>query len=60
MDRNTLLWALVLFFGASIAFGAVREATEGESLALRLGLQFLTLGVLIAVIVAFVRLRDRR
>jgi hypothetical protein len=60
MDRDTLLWALVLFFGASIVFGAVREATEGESLALRLGLQFLTLGVLIAVIVAFVRLRDRR
>jgi hypothetical protein len=60
MDRDTLLWALVLFFGASIVFGAVREATEGESLALRLGLQFLTLGVLIAAIVAFVRLRDRR
>ena len=58
MDRNTLLWALVLVFGASILFAAVREATEGESLALRLGLQFLTLGVLIAAIVAYVRRRD--
>jgi hypothetical protein len=60
MDRDTLLWALVLFFGASLLFAAVREATEGEALALRIGLQFLTLGVLIAAIVAFVRLRDRR
>jgi hypothetical protein len=59
MDRNTLLWALVLFFGASILFGTIREATEGESLAVRLGLQLVTLGVLIAAIVAFVRLRDR-
>jgi hypothetical protein len=59
MDRNTLLWALVLFFGASILFGTIREATEGESLALRLGLQLVALGVLIAAIVAFVRRRDR-
>jgi hypothetical protein len=59
MDRNTLLWALVLFFGASILFGTIREATEGESLALRLGLQLVALGVLIAAIVAFVRLRNR-
>jgi hypothetical protein len=59
MDRDTLLWALVLFFGASIVFAAIREATEGESAGLRIGLQFLTLAVLIAAIVAFVRRRDR-
>jgi hypothetical protein len=59
MDRDTFLWALVLFFGASLVFAAVREATEGESVALRLGLQFLTLGVLIAAIVAYVRSRGR-
>jgi hypothetical protein len=58
MDRDTVLWALVLFFGASLLFGAIREATEGESLGVRLGLQFLTLGVLIAAIVAFVRRRN--
>jgi hypothetical protein len=60
VDRDTFLWALVLFFGASLLFAAVREATEGESLAIRLALQFLTLGVLIAAIVAYVRRRDRR
>jgi hypothetical protein len=59
VDRDTLLWALVLFFGASLVFAAIREATEGEPVALRLGFQVLALVVLIAAIVAFVRRRDR-
>ena len=59
MDRDTVLWALVLFFGASLLFGAIREATEGESVAVRLGFQVLALAVLIAAIVAFVRRRNR-
>ena len=59
MDRDTVLWALVLFFGASLLFGAIREATEGESVAVRLGLQVLALAVLIAAIVAFVQRRKR-
>ena len=59
MDRDTLLWAFVLFFGASLLFAAVRKATEGESAVLQIGMQFLTLAVLIAAIVAFVRRRNR-
>jgi membrane protein DedA with SNARE-associated domain len=59
MDRDTLLWALVLFFGASLLFSAIREATEGESVAVRLGFQVLALAVLIAAVVAFVRRRNR-
>jgi uncharacterized membrane protein YwaF len=59
MDRDTFLWALVLFFGASLLFAAVRRATDGESVAVELGFQFLALGVLIAAIVVFVRSRDR-
>jgi hypothetical protein len=59
MDRDTLLWALVLFFGASLVFAAIRNVTEGESVAVKLGFQFLALGVLIAAIVAFVRRRNR-
>ena len=46
MDRNTLLWTLVVFFGASIIFGAIANATEDESAGLRLLLQ-LGAGVLI-------------
>jgi hypothetical protein len=59
MDRDTILWALVLFFGASLLFAAIREATEGESVAVRLGFQVLALAVLIAAIVAFVQRRNR-
>jgi hypothetical protein len=59
MDRDTLLWALVLFFGASLLFAAIRNATEGESIAVRLGFQVLALGLLVAAIVAFVRRRNR-
>jgi membrane protein DedA with SNARE-associated domain len=59
VDRDTFLWALVLFFGASLLFAAIREATEGESVALRVGFQVLALAVLIAAIVAFVQRRKR-
>ena len=59
MNRQTVLWALVLFFGASLAFNALNDVTEGESTALRLGVQVLALGVIVGAVVLFVRLRDR-
>jgi hypothetical protein len=55
MDRRTVLWALVAFFGASIAFSAVNRATEGEPALLRLGLQLAVLAAIIALIVVLVR-----
>jgi hypothetical protein len=57
MDRNTLLWSLTLFFGASIAFAAIRRATEGESVALTLGLELLLLALIVGGIVFVVRRR---
>lgn len=57
MDRNTVLWTITVFLGASLAFNAIRRATEGESLALALGLQVVALVVLIGAIVLFVRRR---
>ncbi len=57
MPRQTLLWSLVLFFGASLAFGALNDVTEGEPLALRLGVQIALLAVIIGVIVLISRLR---
>ena len=57
MDRNTLLWALVLFFGASIAFSAIGRATKGESVALTLGLEVLLLALIVGGIVIVVRRR---
>jgi membrane protein DedA with SNARE-associated domain len=56
-DRQTLLWALVLFFGASLLFNVVNDATEGEPVLLRLGAQVLVLAALIGAIVLFVRRR---
>ena len=57
MDRNSALWAHTLFFGASIAFAAIRRATEGESVALTLGLELLLLALIVGGIVIVVRRR---
>ena len=57
MDRTTLLWTIVLFFGASITFSAIRRATEDESVALTVGLELLALAVIVGGVVLFVRRR---
>lgn len=57
MERNTVLWALVVFFGASLMFSTIRRATEDESTGLALGLQALAGLVLVAAIVVLVRRR---
>ena len=59
MDRQTLLWTLVLFFGASLAFSAIKNATEDESMLVALGAQVLALGAIVAVIVLAVRRSSR-
>jgi uncharacterized membrane protein YhaH (DUF805 family) len=55
MDRNTLLWTLVLFFGASLLFGALRRATEDSSTGVTLAVQLGALAIVIAAIVVVVR-----
>jgi hypothetical protein len=55
MDRNSVLWALVVFFGASLLFAAIRNATEGEGTGVALGVQLLAGAVLVGVIVLVVR-----
>jgi len=57
VDRTTLLWTLVVFFGATVVFGLIRRATEGESLALVLGLQAIALVAIVAALVLWVRRR---
>jgi hypothetical protein len=57
VDRNVLLWSLVLFFGASIVFASIRNATEGESVLLTLGLEVVALAVIVAGVVLVVRRR---
>jgi uncharacterized membrane protein YhaH (DUF805 family) len=55
VDRNTVLWMLVLFFGASILFGSLRRATEDSSTGVTVAVQLGALALLIAGIVLVVR-----
>lgn len=54
-----LLWTLALFFGASIAFRAIQQATADSPLAVTLGLEVALLVVMVVTIVVVVRRRDR-
>jgi hypothetical protein len=55
VDRNTLLWAIVVFFGATVMFGAIGNLTEDESDVLRIGLQAIAGLLLVGLLVAYVR-----
>src|SRR5215211_1266860 len=58
VERNTLLWALVVFFGASIMFAAIRNATRDEGAGLQLAIQLGAGLVLAGAIFLFVRRRQ--
>ena len=54
-----VLWTLVLFFGATVLFGALRRATEDSSTGVTIAVQVAALALLIGAIVLVVRrLRD--
>jgi hypothetical protein len=55
MDRTTILWALVAFFGASVGFRAVQQATSGSPVLVTVGLEIVLLAVIVVAIVAIVR-----
>jgi hypothetical protein len=55
MERSTIIWTLVAFFGASVGFRGVQEATAGSPVLVTIGLEVLLLAVIVAVIVAIVR-----
>ena len=57
MDRKTLLWCITVFFGASIAFQAIKSATEHSADGVSLGLQAVALVLMIVAIVLVVRRR---
>ncbi len=57
MDRKTILWCITVFFGASIAFQAIKSATEDSADGVSLGLQAAALVLMIVGIVLVVRRR---
>jgi hypothetical protein len=58
VDRNTVLWALVVFFGASIMFAAVRDLTRDEASGVTLVAQ-LAAGLLLVGAIVFIVKRRR-
>jgi threonine/homoserine efflux transporter RhtA len=57
VDRNTVLWALVVFFGASLMFSTIREASEGEGIGVSLAAQLAAGVLLVAFIVLYMKRR---
>jgi hypothetical protein len=57
VDRDTVLWTLVVFFGASIAFAAVRNATRDGGVGIALLAQVAVGLLIVGAIVVFVRRR---
>jgi len=59
VDRTSLLWTLVVFFGASILFSTIRRATEDESTGVQLLAQLGAGLLVVAAIVVIVKRRER-
>jgi hypothetical protein len=57
VDRNTAMWTLVLFFGASLMFATIRNATSDRGIGLTLGLEVIAGLVLIGAVVLYMRRR---
>jgi threonine/homoserine efflux transporter RhtA len=57
VDRNTVLWTLVVFFGASVLFSAIRNASDEDGLGVSLAAQLAAGLLLVALIVLVVRRR---
>jgi threonine/homoserine efflux transporter RhtA len=57
VDRNTLLWTMVVFFGASLMFSTIRDATDEDGIGIALVAQLGAGLVIVAFIVFVVRRR---
>jgi threonine/homoserine efflux transporter RhtA len=57
VDRNTLLWTMVVFFGASLMFSTIRDASDEDGLGVSLAAQLAAGLLLVAFIFLIVRRR---
>lgn len=60
MERSTVLWTLVAFFGAAIAFNGVQQLTEDQSTLVTILLELVVLALIVALIIFLVRRSERR
>jgi hypothetical protein len=58
VDKKIILWSIVLFFGCSILFRAVADATVGTSKGVAFAVQASVLVLVIAGVVAVVKRRS--
>jgi threonine/homoserine efflux transporter RhtA len=57
VDRNTVLWTMVVFFGSALMFSAIRSAAEDDGVGVALAAQIVAGALLIAFIVLYMRSR---
>ena len=57
VDRDTVLWTLVVFFGASVMFGLIRQASEDDGIGVSLLAQFAAGALLVVFIALYMRSR---
>ena len=57
MDRDNVLWLLVVFFGGTVLFGGLRRLTEDESAGVTIAVQVGALALVVVGLVIFVRHR---
>jgi threonine/homoserine efflux transporter RhtA len=57
VDRNTLLWTMVVFFGASLMFSTIRDASDEDGIGVSLAAQLAAGVLLVAFIVLIMRRR---
>jgi hypothetical protein len=58
VSGKIVLWSIALFFGCSILFRAVADATVGSSKGVAFGVQAAVLVLVIAIVVGVVRRRS--
>ena len=57
VDRNTVMWTMVVFFGSALMFSFIRRQAEDDGIGVALVAQILAGGLLIAFIVLYMRSR---
>jgi uncharacterized membrane protein HdeD (DUF308 family) len=59
VDKKIILWSIALFFGCSILFRAVADATVGTSKGVAFAVQLGVLALVIAIVVYVVKRRAK-
>jgi hypothetical protein len=60
VNATNVSWTIVIFFGCSIAFAAIRRLTEDSGRGITLLAQLGAMAVIVAVIVFVVRRNERK